>query len=254
MPSRAALAPDFILPEADGNTFALNRQKGKVVLLSFWASYCKPCIAEMPLLENLWATYRDSGLAVAGISIDTKRSQAKAKEIAVKQRVSYPILYDLGQKAMTLYKVKDVPATFLIDKRGNIRYHCEGFTEKTKEELIDKIKLLLAELKAPPVIYFAGIECKGKAAGLKQQADSLLLAGIPEKYKKITFETGSPGEADYCLSGAMVQMGQVIGIDLALKSNLKDEKPLAQVAATGQVAEALDKLKGLVNEILSNIK
>ncbi|MBI4726519.1 TlpA family protein disulfide reductase [candidate division TA06 bacterium] len=197
LPARTEPAPEFTLPDASGQAFALSRQKGKIVLLSFWAGYCKPCLAEMPMLENLRKTYGDSGLMVAGICIDTKRSQAKAREIAVKQRVSYPILYDLGQKAMMLYKVGPLPSTFLIDKRGNIRYHFEGFTEKTKAELAQKIKLLLAELKAPPVVYFTGIECKGKAAGLKGQADSVALASIPEKYKKLTFDNGSPAEADY---------------------------------------------------------
>jgi peroxiredoxin len=247
-------APQFILPDASGKAFDLKQQNGKVVLLSFWASYCKPCIAEMPLLENLWGTYRDSGLMVAGISIDTKHSQAKAREIARQQKVNYPVLYDAGQKAMELYRVGGVPASFLMDKRGNIRYSFEGFTPKTKSELVDKIKLLLAELKEPPAIYFAGFECKGKAAGLKDQADSLALAAIPDRYKKITFATGSPAEADYCLTGSMVQMGKITGIDLALKSGLKDDQPLAQLAATCQPGEMSGKIQEMIKEITENIK
>jgi len=247
-------APHFVLPDAGGKAFDLKQQNGKVVLLSFWASYCKPCIAEMPLLDNLWVTYSDSGLMVVGISIDTKHSQAKAKEITRQQKVNYPMLYDAGQKAMELYRVGGVPAFFLIDKRGNIRFRFEGFTPKTKSELVDKIKLLLAELKEPPAIYFAGFECKGKAAGLKARMDSLALAAIPDGYKKITFATGSPAEADYYLTGSLVQMRDVCGMEMALKTDSGDERPLAQLTITCQPEEAPLRVKDLVNSIISNIK
>lgn len=258
----AGEAPDFVLPLTANSRgdpparpyYKLSDQRGKVVLLSFWASWCKPCQEEMPFLQNLWQTYKDSDLVVVGIAIDNKKTQKKAEQIAGQKGITYPIVYDVGQKVIGLYKAQGVPATFLIDKRGNIRYNSAGFTKKSEEVLKAKITELLAELKAKPVIFYGGVECKGKAGGLKAVTDSVLLNCLNKdgRFKIIYFETGSPVEADYLLEGNIIQMGQIVGIDLALKS-ASGKEVIGQISETCAPNEVLAKMSEMVGKILAKI-
>ena len=70
-PSRNKAAEDFALPALDGGTFRLAEQRGKIVLVNFWATWCPPCLEEMPAMERLWRKHKDAGFVLVAVSVDT---------------------------------------------------------------------------------------------------------------------------------------------------------------------------------------
>ena len=112
-------APDFTLMTLDGQPFKLSDQKGKVVIINFWASWCGPCRTEAPALESLYEQYKDKDVEFIGITYadDPKDSQAFMAEYGM----SYPVAEDgKSNVSKQLYHIQGVPETFVIDKQGNI--------------------------------------------------------------------------------------------------------------------------------------
>jgi tetratricopeptide (TPR) repeat protein len=135
----------FNVKSASGEELSLDKLKGKVVLLDFWASWCGPCRADMPNVKHLWEVYQARNFILIGINLDSNR---RAFEQYVKEMgVSWPQYYDgkgWGNRIAELYSVHSIPMTFLIDQQGVIR--ASGLRG---ERLFDKIGDLLKE-KAKP--------------------------------------------------------------------------------------------------------
>jgi cytochrome c biogenesis protein CcmG/thiol:disulfide interchange protein DsbE len=117
-------APVFSGVTFDGDSFRLSEQRGKVVLLNWWASWCGPCRSEAPILDKLYREYRERGVVFMGIGYLDNRTDALnfIKEIGI----AYPTLPDDGTRISTLYRVRQVPETYLIDTNGVIRLHLPG--------------------------------------------------------------------------------------------------------------------------------
>lgn len=111
-------AEDFTLPSRGGENVRLDELKGEVVLVNFWASWCGPCRAELPKLEELHQKYKDMGVTILGINIDEnlELSQRLLKDV----EVNFPILYDFDNKVSKPYDISAMPSTFIIDKSGNL--------------------------------------------------------------------------------------------------------------------------------------
>jgi len=115
------IAPDFTLNDTEGNPLSLSSLRGKVVLLDFWASWCGPCRRENPNVKKLYAKYHNKGFDVLGVSLDRKR--ASWLMAIQKDDLPWHHISDVkGWKCAPaqLYKVKSIPATFLIGKDGKI--------------------------------------------------------------------------------------------------------------------------------------
>ncbi|MDX2161880.1 MAG: TlpA disulfide reductase family protein [bacterium] len=113
-------APDFTITTFDGAPFNLAAQRGNVVVVNFWASWCAPCRDEAPLLEQLWQDYRDRGVVVVGVAYSDvdSNSQAFIREFGI----TYPNGPDTGTRiSKNDYHIIGVPETFIIDQQGNIR-------------------------------------------------------------------------------------------------------------------------------------
>jgi peroxiredoxin len=136
-----AMAPEIVLPNAKGDKVSLSSFKGKVVLLDFWASWCGPCRASIPLVIKLQNKYKAQGFEVFGVSIDSKKN-VWLKAIK-KDHINYTQVIDLdgwNAAAAAAYNVDAIPATFLLDKTGKIvTINAEG------KELEDAIKTLLTQ-------------------------------------------------------------------------------------------------------------
>jgi thiol-disulfide isomerase/thioredoxin len=122
------VAPPFALPEVDrsgeltGNRIALDDLRGQVVLLDFWAEWCKPCRKTIPHVEQVYRRYRDRGLAVVSIKTDGP-DMGRATDIVA--ATSFPIVLDGGRVADT-YRVNTIPHLVLIDHLGVIRHVHRG--------------------------------------------------------------------------------------------------------------------------------
>ncbi len=119
-------APVFSLKNRAGNLVNLEDNRGKVVLLNFWASWCIPCKEEMPLLQTAYEKYRDKGLVVLGINMtDLDDRQAIGKFIQ-ETGVTFPILLDESGSVSSDYRVISIPTSFFIDPTGIIRHFQMG--------------------------------------------------------------------------------------------------------------------------------
>ncbi|MCK6533949.1 MAG: TlpA family protein disulfide reductase [Polyangiaceae bacterium] len=125
-----ARPPDFELSTIDGKTVRLSDHLGKdVILIDFWATFCDPCMASMPHLDELYKKHKDKGFVVLGVSIDGPDSVAQVKSTVSKLGVSFPILLDQETSVVALYNPKtSAPFSVLIGRDGSIIAKKEGYT------------------------------------------------------------------------------------------------------------------------------
>lgn len=135
-------APAFSLKDASGKSYALADYAGKkAVLMTFWASWCKPCLLEMPMMEKIYQQYKDQGLEILSINTDTASGVPKAKQIVERKAVTYPVLYDTDSNVTGIYNPQGAfPYTVLINTAGEIIYTHKGFTPGDEKELDEKIR------------------------------------------------------------------------------------------------------------------
>jgi peroxiredoxin len=108
---------DFTLTELGGKTWNLKEQRGKVVVLNFWATWCPPCRKEMPDLEKLYQQFKEQGLVILAISDE---DAGKVRPFIAGQKVTYPILLDPGRKVNELFQIEGIPKTFVYDRSGKL--------------------------------------------------------------------------------------------------------------------------------------
>ncbi len=115
-------APEFTLPTTTGEQFSLKSLQGHIAILDFWASWCAPCIAEMPVVKEIYAKYKDKGLKIVGISMDN----SEAAWLKAIDKVQIPWIHVSSLKGMKrcpvaqLYQVYAIPKLYIIDKEGKI--------------------------------------------------------------------------------------------------------------------------------------
>jgi peroxiredoxin len=137
-------APDFRIENLAGGDAGLADYKGKIVLLNFWATWCMPCRAEMPSMEALWKKYKEQDFVVVAISIDEGSKKRVATFIDIFD-LSFPVLLDPESEVNDLYKVSNMPTSFLIDRNGKIVSRIVGSDDWTSEEAIQLVEKLMAQ-------------------------------------------------------------------------------------------------------------
>lgn len=134
-------APDFTLRSNQGNNIRLEDLRGEVVMINFWATWCGPCLQEMPLLDKLYQKYQPAGFRILGINIE--KDQQKADKLAQELKLSFPILYDQDSIVSKLYEVEAMPSTVFIDRDGNFRYLHMGYRPGDEEDYKKVIQALI---------------------------------------------------------------------------------------------------------------
>lgn len=132
------IAPNFHLQTLDGEEVQLSDYKGKGVFLNFWATYCPPCKEEMPYMDNQYEKFKDKGVEILAVNVG--EPLLTAQKFAQRYDLSFPILMDEREEVYKAYGVKPIPATFLIDKDGNVIDRVtKGLTEEEIKQMMERI-------------------------------------------------------------------------------------------------------------------
>jgi len=134
--------PEFNLPDLAGQSHSIREWQGKILVINFWATWCTPCLKEIPELIELQKTYADKNLTVIGIAID---DPDEVKQFIATNPINYPILLTKEDGVLLTRKlgnqVDAIPFTAIVDQQGQIIYQHPGGV--TKQELLDVITPLL---------------------------------------------------------------------------------------------------------------
>ena len=126
-------APDFSLKSLDGLDITFSDYSGKVLFLNFWASWCPPCLHEIPGFVEVYEKYKDQGLVILGVSVDQGGPEV-VKDFAEKYKITYPLAM-VNQQIIEDYRPgNSIPFTFVIDKQGKIRDKHLGYMDKNDME------------------------------------------------------------------------------------------------------------------------
>jgi peroxiredoxin len=136
-------APDFTLKAMTGEDVTLSQYRGKVVLLDFWATWCGPCMQSIPELVRIQEKYRDKGLVVLGVSMDTL-SQADDGQIQKFMRtfgINYPVMRDDGTVSNSYYgdSPAAIPTMHIINREGKIIETISGFSPGALPEIVEEL-------------------------------------------------------------------------------------------------------------------
>ena len=141
---RERAAPAFELPRAEGGRASLAEQRGRVVLVNFWATWCPPCRAELPALQALHATLAAEGLAVLAVSVDAGPGEAVAR-FASGRGLDVPVLVDPAEDVARRYGVGAYPTSVVIDRSGRIVHRAAGAYAWDAPESVAWFRALLRE-------------------------------------------------------------------------------------------------------------
>jgi len=135
---------DFSLENTDNALVSLDELKGgKLTVIDFWATWCKPCTKAMPKLNDIYHNYKDQGLNMIGISCDGPRSISKVNMVSQSLRIDYPILKDIDCEVMNTYQFQAFPTLIILDDEQNIVYVHEGFVSGDERKIEEEIVALL---------------------------------------------------------------------------------------------------------------
>jgi peroxiredoxin len=137
-------APDFSAEDLSGKKTELKKvlEKGPV-LISFWATWCKPCIKELTELQKVYKNYREKGFEILAVDVDGPRSVSKVRSMVKGLKWDFPVLWDKSKDIYRKYQVLGIPHTVLIDKSGDIVYTHTTYRPGDEEVIKKKIEQLL---------------------------------------------------------------------------------------------------------------
>ena len=136
-------APNLTLKTLDNKDLKISDLKGEVVYVDFWATWCPPCRQSFPWMEEMHQRYSDLGFKIVAISLDNKREVID--QFLKTMTTHFTIAHDPGGESANEFKVKGMPSSYLIDRKGNIHLTHMGFNDRDKAKLESEIKDLIAQ-------------------------------------------------------------------------------------------------------------
>lgn len=137
------MAPDFILSQLDGSPLRLSELKGKKVILNFWASYCPPCKAEMPHMQNYYDTYKEEdNVEIVAVNLTTSERHGikSVQDFVDAYKLTFPIPLDENGQVGQLYQIRAIPTTYLLNTDGTLAYEIVGpMDEKSIRNYVDML-------------------------------------------------------------------------------------------------------------------
>lgn len=143
-PQEGYLAPPFKLRNLKGNLEGLDDYPGKVIIVNFWATWCAPCVKEMPSFENLYRRFRSQGFTILAVSLD-KGDSSKVQEFVDKHKLSFPVLLDIEGEAEKLYPSFTIPFTYVINKQGRVVARVDGAKNWESPETFEAVEHILKQ-------------------------------------------------------------------------------------------------------------
>jgi len=131
----------------EGQQSSILKEAGEneLIVLDFWATWCKPCVKALPEIMKLAVEFKDSGVAFIGINEDTPRNLSKVRPFVLTHQISYPVLLDTNQEIMNELLVNAFPTLMIINKKGEVLYTHRGFSNGDEKHLRSKLKEVLGQ-------------------------------------------------------------------------------------------------------------
>jgi peroxiredoxin len=141
-PSIGFLAPDFTLQTLDGRTVSLSDFRGRPVVINYWASWCVPCQAELPILESIYQDYQQHGIVILSVNAIEQDNMGDVQGTVTQHALTYPVLLDESEQVWSTYRMLFFPTSLMVDSNGIIREIVLGDT--TEENFRAKVDQLIA--------------------------------------------------------------------------------------------------------------
>ena len=140
VPAVGMQAEDFSLIDLEGKSQSLSHYRGKIVLVNFWATWCKPCTTEMPAMQTMYDKLRDKGFVV--LAVNELEDDAKVREHIKQYGHTFPVLMDRDNKVANQFGVFGLPVSVFIDQEGRVQEYIKGglLTEQKIDETIARIQ------------------------------------------------------------------------------------------------------------------
>lgn len=140
VPTVGMQAEDFRLTDLEGKPQSLSQYRGKIVLLNFWATWCKPCTTEMPAMQTAYDKLRDKGFVV--LAVNELEDDAKVREHIKQYGHTFPVLMDRDNKVANQFGVFGLPVSVFIDREGRVQEYIKGglLTEQKIDDAISRIQ------------------------------------------------------------------------------------------------------------------
>ncbi|MGD8783345.1 MAG: TlpA disulfide reductase family protein [Thioalkalispiraceae bacterium] len=136
--------PELNLPRLNRQPFNLDSLNGQVVLVNFWASWCPPCVHEMPSMQRLATQFNNKPFTIVGVNMAETPAEVE-KFLNTRVKVDFPIVMDTDGEALKAWGVFAFPTSYVVDKQGKIRYALFGAVEWDKPEIVETLKILINE-------------------------------------------------------------------------------------------------------------
>ncbi len=137
------IPPNFLGRDSDGNDVTLDENKGKIVVISFWASWCSPCLKELPVLENIQNKIGTDKIKVVAINFKENRKQYK-KIVKMLSSLKLTLTHDKRGSIGRKFGVEAIPNLFIIDKNGELAFHNVGYGDSSIDKIVEVLNKLLA--------------------------------------------------------------------------------------------------------------
>jgi peroxiredoxin len=135
-------APDFGLPDVAGKVHRLSEYRGKVAMVSFWATWCLPCREEMPTMQRAWDKLHNEGFTI--LAVDVGDEAGSVQQFFAGTPVKFPVLLDRDSAVSSQWPLKGLPTTFVLDRAGRVRYKATGERDWDHPGMIEQLRALIS--------------------------------------------------------------------------------------------------------------
>lgn len=137
-------APELDLAGLDGHRYRLADYHGKVVIVNFWATWCPPCIAEMPTLQKVWDLLRDDKFEILAVNLGEDKETVQDFVDGFTSRLGFPVLLATDPSIMQTWRIQGLPTSHIVDTAGRIAYTEVGPRDFRHEHIISRLQELMA--------------------------------------------------------------------------------------------------------------